>query len=128
MKISLLLLLGLALISCENNDISSTGSLEGKWVDIKTKTDTLIFDKSIAPNVFLLRRGKEIQNGHLLPKSGAGMYEFKLLPEKISVYNLLSSCYCFKEYFFLYTGSQLTVENFYDDNANRVLHTFQKLE
>lgn len=121
-------LLLIAFLSCENNDITSTGSLEGKWVDIKTKTDTLIFDSSISADLFLLRRGKEIQNGHLLPKPGTGIYEFKLLPEKISIYNTLSSCYCFNEYFFIHHQEEITVENFYDPASTGILQTFTKLK
>ncbi len=59
-------------LSCESNDITSTGSLEGKWVDIKTKTDTLIFDSNIDRDVFSCTAGKKFKVGIFFPNLGQG--------------------------------------------------------
>jgi len=115
------------LASCADNDSNPSVPLEGKWVAVEVETDTLIFDADIGRDIFQLKRGKEIQNGYLLPKSGAGIYEFKINGESISIYNMVSSCYCFNDYFFNQSGYTLIIENFYEKNAKGDLKTFRKL-
>jgi hypothetical protein len=110
---------------CEHVDLAPV-PLNGQWVDVQTKTDTLIFNSEIGEDFFILRRGKEPRNGFLLPKRGTGIYKFVLKPQAISVYNLISSCYCFNDYFFKRNGKAIFVENFYDPLPGD-LRTFEKL-
>ena len=102
-------------------------SLEGVWVDTRIETDILVFDNKVSDRHFLFRRDKEMRNGQLVPKQGAGFYEFKLKPETISLYNTISSCYCFNDYFFSRDGATITLGNFYDTNVTGDLRTFRKL-
>lgn len=111
---------------CEQHDLALR-PLDGRWVDVQTATDTLIFDPDFGEDFFSLRRAKELRNGFLLPKPGAGIYKYVLKPEAISVYNTISSCYCFNDYFFKLDGSLIVVENFYDASAAGDLRTFKKL-
>ena len=43
------------------------------------------------------------------------------------LYNMLSSCYCFNEYFFVQRGAEIAVENFYDTTSKKTLQTYKKL-
>ena len=91
------------------------------------ENDSLVFDNKVSDRHFLFRRDKEMRNGQLVPKQGAGFYEFKLKPETISLYNTISSCYCFNDYFFSRDGATITLGNFYDTNMTGDLRTFRKL-
>ena len=77
-------------------------------------------------DVMTLARGKERRNGHLLPKTGAGLYEYKLKDGTISLYYMLSSNDKFDDYNFKRAGDQLTIDNFYDSSLGKAL-TFNKL-
>ena len=129
----LFFLISVLALGCDDNSVnpdparSNTDSLEGVWVDTRIETDTLIFDSGISDKHFLFRRGKEMRNGYLLPKPGASIYEFKIKPEIISLYNTLSSCYCFNDYFFSHEGTTITIGNFYDVNSSGDIRTFRKL-
>src|SRR5688500_2065854 len=88
---------------CREEHIHSQAA--GIWVNASSFSDTLIFNTAFNdpadPRQYLeLRRGTEIRNGHKLPRKGAGIYEYKISGNSISVYNTLSSCYCFSDYFY----------------------------
>lgn len=127
MRNFLSLLLFLIFASCGDDNNISPLSLEGSWVNTKNKTDRLIFNSDLSPNMFRLERDKEMKNGQLIPKRGAGIYEFKIKGNQISVYNTISSCYCFNDYFFDHSPSSIVVGNFYDENAKENLQNFRKL-
>lgn len=126
----LLLLISLFYFSCDddnNNSNPATTALDGKWVNIQTRTDTLIFGSAMGDHYFILARAKEVRNGFVLPKPGAGIYEFKLKSNLISVYNTISSCYCFSDYYFERKASILVIGNFYDPASQSDLETFRRL-
>jgi hypothetical protein len=119
-----------AAFSCSNDNISDAASAElmGKWVEIKTTTDTLTFKSFDNDSVMDLSRGKEMVGGHLLPKNLSGPYTFKLLPGyKISLHWMLSSFSGSNDYYFKKTGNKLTIGNFFGANSGPLL-TFIKLK
>lgn len=129
MKHRLLTAFTLALLaSCSPDNVTPTTSsdLGGKWIEVSTTTDTLTFESWGNLEVMTLSRGKEMQNGHMLPKTGSGPYEYKLTQEKISLYWMLSSNYSFKEYSFIRNGNRIIVDNFYDPGLGDRL-IFEKL-
>ena len=67
-----------------------------------------------------------MRNGHKLPKYGAGIYEYKIAGNSISVYNTLSSCYCFSDYFYE-MDENLHIGNFYENNQPAQILTFVRL-
>lgn len=125
MRIATIVVL-LLLFGCTYDVETMPAELDGAWVEISAKTDTLVFNIE-GTNWMELKRGKEIRDGFLLPKAGAGIFEYRLGTEKISLYNLVSSCYCFADYYFKREGSTIYIENFYDPNAKEAIQTFKRL-
>ncbi|MFT7034673.1 MAG: hypothetical protein ACJA2S_003191 [Cyclobacteriaceae bacterium] len=76
----------------------------------------------------ILDRGTEIRNGLLLPKTGSGSYDYKLLGGEISIRWYLSSNSLFTEHYFDQTGNKLQIGNFFNDNAIGNILTFQKID
>lgn len=120
----------LTLSGCANDKIHMTPSsqVEGTWVEVNIKTDTLIFSR---PDVLLfmnLTRGRELRNGHLVPKPHSGLYEYTLLSDdRISIRWLLSSNSAYHEYYFKRSGRTLTIGNFYESPSGAIL-TFERLK
>lgn len=73
MKQALILILLAAVFSCtDTSDQPIPLSLDGKWVDQLTKTDTLEFLRlEDGSSLLNLGRGRENRNGHNLPKAGS---------------------------------------------------------
>lgn len=115
-------------MSCSNDNFDSTApiDLHGKWIEAKTKSDTITFSSLDNLDVMTLTRGKELRDNHLLPKTGSGPYEFKLKEENISLYWMLSSNSTFQDYHFKRSGNKLTIGNFYDSTLGAIL-TFERL-
>lgn len=113
-------------LSCSSEEVDIKHDLIGQWVEVNKKTDTLTFTSLDNSEVMNLARGKEMRQGHLLPKIGSGLYEYKLKEEKISLYWMASSKLTFKDYKFKMTGNKLTIDNFYDSTLDASL-TFEKL-
>src|SRR5688572_16512841 len=106
----------MTVVSCDtgdNNGFPLTPGLSGKWVEMKTRTDTLRFESWESLDVMYLGRGIEVRNGSLLPKSGSGPYQYKLMDGKISLNWMLSSNSSFNDYNFRYYGDTLMIDNFY---------------
>ncbi|MDH5381466.1 MAG: hypothetical protein OEW75_11470 [Cyclobacteriaceae bacterium] len=124
-----LLIIWAVLISCTDEHLNMNQvSLEGKWVDINTTTDTLSFEIFGDRDSMVLERGKETRDGFLLPKYGSGPYEYKLISgEKISLRWSLSSSSFFNDYYFKQEGNTLTVEEFFDTATPGKLLTFKKI-
>ncbi|MCB0458927.1 MAG: hypothetical protein KDC74_02785 [Flavobacteriaceae bacterium] len=108
-------------------DTTTSSDLNGKWIEVKTKTDTLIFKSWESIETMTLNRGKEVRDGQLLPKSGSGPYEYKLATGKISLYWMLSSSYSFNDYNFKRTGDTFVIGNFYNSPSGTTL-TFKKIQ
>jgi hypothetical protein len=126
---ALLLILLAAVIGC--TDISDQPiplGLEGKWVDQLTATDTLEFlrfeDRSTLMN---LSRGREISNGHNLPKIGSGPYIYTLSGNNISLQYLLSSNWNPTDYYFQQNGLELKIGRFYASKNSASILTFRKI-
>lgn len=123
----LLLIIAIALFSCADDNITSVASLEGKWVEKVSRMDTLIFDSSLDDadsKYFVLKSEHEIAGYNDVHSS---MFEYKIEDHKISIYNSLSSCYCFSDYSFRQQGNDLLIENFYDASSAGEIETFVKL-
>ncbi len=117
-------------LGCQPEEISKE-QLQGIWVEVTDRTDTLVFAQEPFhyDKYFTLNRGKEIRNGHVLPKYGSGTYQYQLKDNTISVYNLLSSCYCFHDYHFELKKDQISIGDFYQKNTSGQQRlTFQKVE
>ena len=129
MKYELIILFILTLLSCSSDDtnVINSSDLKGKWIEVGTRMDTLFFESWENFDIMNLYRGKEIRNGHLLPKSGSGSYEYKLAEESISLHWMLSSEMNFNNYYFNLEGNRLNIENFYGSPLGETL-TFEKLE
>ena len=127
MKYGLVIILLLIVLSCTNDSVTTMTDLEGKWVDINTKTDTLTFGLFGDKESMILGRGKEIRNGFLLPKYGSGSYDYELLTDTISLRWVASSNLNFKKYYFKQSGGKLTIEKFFDTTTTGTMLTFKKI-
>jgi hypothetical protein len=129
MKQALILILLIAGFGC--NDTSEQPiplNLEGKWVDQLTTTDTLEFlrfeDGSTLMN---LSRGREISNGHNLPKIGSGLYTYFLTKNSISLHYSLSSNSKTTDYYFQQNPLELKIGRFFDSENSASILTFRKI-
>jgi hypothetical protein len=128
MKQGLIIVFALSLFSCSTDNVTTSTELNGKWVDIHTKTDTLTFGLFGDQESMLLGRGREMRNGSLRPKHGSGPYYYKLLAsDTISLRWTLSSNSNFNNYYFKQTGDRLTIEKFFDTTTPGTMLTFKKL-
>jgi hypothetical protein len=128
MKQGLIIIFALALLSCTSDNVATLTDLNGKWIDINTKTDTLAFELFGDKESMILGRGKETRDGFLLPKYGSGPYDYKLLiGDKISLRWTLSSNRNFNDYYFKQSGDKLTIEKFFDTTTSGTMLTFKKL-
>ena len=120
------------MLSCGEQNVNpemSAGviSLEGKWVEKVNRQDTIIFDNKLYGDdrkVFSFHSVNEISGYSQLRNT---VYEFKIDGDKISLYNVISSCYCFREYSFDVRGDQFNIGNFYDDNRRGETEIFVRL-
>jgi hypothetical protein len=128
MKYGLFILI-IFLSGCTYNNLNTNQvTLEGKWVDINSKTDTLSFGFFGGKESIMLGRGKEMRDGFLVPKYGSGPYDYKLLQvDKISLHWALSSNGSFIDYYFRQTGDRLIIGNFFNAANPGTLLTFKKI-
>ena len=129
MKYFLLVIL-IVFIGCAGEELPNVEvPLKGKWVDINTTTDTLTFGLLGDKKAMILGRGKEIKDGHLLPKMGSGSYDYDLLSDEIiALRSHLSSNSNFHEYYFQHSGDILTVEKFFENSTSGTILTFRKIK
>ena len=128
-NLRLILLLFLALgIGCEKSE--NNMPIEGIWVEISAKSDTIKFIQFGSYPAFELRRGLEMRNGYWLPKYGAGIYNYELKDDSIALNYTLSSLGGFLSYYFQkpYNDS-FEIGNFYNQTISpNELITFSKNE
>ena len=108
--------------SCKKDDVNIT-DFNGSWIEAENRLDTLVFssrESFKSDKYFRLNRGKEMKNGQVLPKYGSGVYEYKIKGDSILLYNLISSCYCFKNYSFEAQSGTLIMGDFYQKNATQL--------
>ena len=99
LTINVILLTLIIFSGCENNKVTTSG-LKGTWVEIDTKTDTIIFKTDDLSGKFYLNRGFEMTNGYYLPKIGSGMYSYDISDSSIKIVDLLSSTAGGNNYYF----------------------------
>jgi len=103
--------------------------LDGKWVGVNTKTDTLIFGSTQYPGFQVLNRGNEMRGGYLLPKLGSGLYFiFKLSTGEISLSGSTKSNLAVYNAYFNQIGNKIIVGNFYGLDSLGIPMTFKKLK
>ena len=121
-----LIIFAISLLGCTNDHLIPV-ALQGKWVEINTRTDTLTFGQFGGQEALRLSRGNEMRGGFSLPKYGSGPYEYKLLTNRIALYWYLSSNSSFNDYYFNQIGNTILIGNFYDANSKGTVQTFKKL-
>jgi hypothetical protein len=117
--LSLVLLLTLvgSLLSCKKSE-EPIAQLVGVWIEQTDRLDTLIFEKIDGRPFLSLHRGTETRDGHQLPKSGSGMYDYQIQKDSISLLSLYSSCSnCNENYYFVTVGRQIRIGDFYKKNS-----------
>lgn len=129
MRFGLITILILTLLSCSENEtnITTSSDLNGRWVDVESRMDTLSFELVGNMEIMNLNRGKEIRDGHLLPKYGSGPYEYKLSERTISLYWMLSGNSGFNDYYLNIIDNKLNIGNFYAPEFGETL-TFEKID
>jgi hypothetical protein len=83
--------------------------LIGSWVEVNTKTDTIIFPSNNDTGIFWLQRGFEIRNGYRLPVIGSTGYHYEILSDSITLINELSSAWEQGTYYFHFDEPNLTI-------------------
>jgi hypothetical protein len=122
----LLLSVAIVLFSCRNDNITSGESVKGKWVEIVNRKDTIMFDSELDDSkYFIFKCDNGISGYNNLHSS---IYEYRIVGDQISLYNTLSSCYCFADYTYSQTDDKMFIENFYDSDSEGVIETFEKLD
>lgn len=120
------LLFFISFVCCTEDNPNIGVELDGQWVEVSNRIDTLTF---ISEQEFMtLDRGKEFRNGFLLPKTGSGSYDYKLLEREISIRWHLSSNGLFTEYYFEQTGNKLQIGNFFNNSATGNVLTFERID
>ena len=131
--ILILLLFVASVIGCKK--LKNSMSINGTWVEVIEKNDTIDFTQFLSNQVVNLRRGYEIRNGHWLPKGG--MYFYILLDsDSIALNSVYSSICpvpdpdCYPHYFFKpSTSNTFEIGNFYNSTINsNEIFTFLKIE
>ena len=127
MKLVVMLFL-LVLMACQYDAIPDPAVLEGKWVEITSKTDTIEFTFLGDRDVMLLRRGKEMRSGTRVPKYKSGPYEYNLSTGKISLRWVASSRSSFDDYYFNQSATGIEIGNFYEPTSGQQRLMFKKLK
>ena len=127
----LLLFVPLLLLSCTDHDISPEGTsslaLSGTWVEATNRKDTITFlaSEPSDPQMFSFKCEKGISGYNDLHSS---LFQFKVEGNEISLYNTISSCYCFSDYTFSRTDTKIHIENFYDSDSEGQMEIFVPLD
>ena len=128
MKPAILIIVAVMIASCDGNIETPVTTVTGKWVDVDNKTDTLAFVDYEDLKVMEVRRGKEMRDGFLQPKSGSGPYMYQLLgDDRISVQWMAASSISQYKYYFKQKGTTLKIEKFFDTKTTGKILTFRKL-
>ncbi|MFO8236175.1 MAG: hypothetical protein R6U04_12315 [Bacteroidales bacterium] len=100
-------------IACTKDEFpdpnSLTKELKGTWVEVNTKTDTIIFKSSSNSGIFWLHRGYEIRNGYRLPIIGSTGYHYEIIGDSIKLIDGLSSTWNEGVYYFNFDIPNLTI-------------------
>lgn len=127
------LLLIFLIISCSEQHVEPelstlAVSLNGKWIEKEHRMDTIIFDPQLNSSdhsMFIFKSTNEIGGYNKLYST---IFEYKIYGDQISLYNSISSCYCFIDYRFNVKGEEMEIGNFYNPDANGSIEIFERLE
>lgn len=101
------------LTSCQKYDFPDTGLLPkgliGSWVEVNTKTDTLIFNSNSDTGMVILQRGYEIRNGYRLPVIGSTVYKYMIFSDSIKLIDGLSSTWNETTHYFNFDEPNLII-------------------
>lgn len=114
--------------SCDKNDFENS-ALNGIWVEVNHKTDSLVFDNQAT--VLNLNRGTEMRNGYLLPKDHSGPYWYEIKNDSISLRWMASSSSYANKYYFKpdIKNKEIKIGNFFVDSINSgTILTFTKVK
>ena len=106
---------------CQKN-ILKTSPLNGTWIEISKKTDTIVFASEFdgQNSIFELKRGFRIADGNKLPDYYSGPYWYKLTANSISLYWFLSNGSFQSYYFKLITReNKMLIGNFFKNPENK---------
>ena len=125
----------LVLFSCNKQEFPDPSllpkGLVGSWVEVNTKTDTIIFNSNSDTGIFWLHRGFEIRNGYRLPIIGSTGYDYEIVSDSITVIDGLSSSWNEGTYYFNFDEPNLTINigKFSQYiNTNKSILTFRKIK
>jgi hypothetical protein len=129
LTINVILLTLFIFSGCENNKVT-TSRLKGTWVEIDTKTDTIIFKTDDLSGKFYLNRGFEMTNGYYLPKIGSGMYSYDISDCSIKIVDLLSSTAGGNNYYFSinHDNESFQIGMFTFFETNKAILTYKRLK
>jgi hypothetical protein len=123
------------LVSCQKDNFPDPSTLPqgltGSWVEVNTKSDTIIFHSDNDTGIFWLQRGFEIRNGYRLPIIGSTGYNYTIFSDSIHLINGLSSAWESGTYYFHFDEPNLTINigkfSKYIDTKKSIL-TFRKIK
>jgi hypothetical protein len=133
LRILILILIASIVVCCERTP--SGILLDGSWLEIAEKNDTIDFTQFTSHQAINLRRGYELQNGYWTPKGGM-FYYFLLSSDSIALNSIYSSICpdpdpnCYPHYHFkLISDDMFEIGNFYNltIRQDKIL-TFSKLD
>ena len=100
-------------VSCQKDKFPDPSLLPqgliGSWVEVNTKTDTIIFPSNNDTGILWLQRGFEIRNGYRLPVIGSTGYHYEILSDSITLVDGLSSAWEQGTYYFHFDEPTLTI-------------------
>jgi hypothetical protein len=124
------LIIAITLMSCTSDSLSTPDLLKGKWIEVNTKSDTLVFGLFGDQEAMMVNRGYEIRDSFRLPKHGSGPYDYKISKDKISLRYYLSSYNGYFDYKFKFDfkTSRIEVEKFYETDSTITKLVFERLK
>jgi hypothetical protein len=107
-------------ISCKKESL--TNDLNGKWVRVDNRSDTVTFGFNGLDNWFELFRGYQVSDdGIRRPIIPLGLYEYKIKDNSILIHWSASSSSTWPEYYFSFKGSEIEMGNFIDNSDPRII-------
>jgi len=125
------LIIAITLMSCTSDSLSTPDLLKGKWIEVNTKSDTLVFGLFGEQEAMMVNRGYEIRDSFRLPKHGSGPYDYRISKNKIALHSYLSSSMGYKDYTFKFDlkTSRIEVDKFYETADSTVTKlVFERLK
>ncbi|MBV5283468.1 MAG: hypothetical protein JZU53_13690 [Paludibacter sp.] len=124
------LIIAITLMSCKSDSLSTADLLKGKWIEVNTKSDTLVFGLFGDQEAMMVNRGYEMRDSFRLPKHGSGPYDYKILKNKISLRYYLSSYNGYIDYKFKFDlkTSRIEVDKFYETDSTVTKLVFERLK